>query len=141
MFKIRWISLLFPLLFLNFTPTQLQKDAVVKFVIGEVEAQSRQQTSWKELRINSTVSEGDRIKTALNSRVELNMPDGTQLKINENTIFDIDEIKIPEEDQEWLSLFGLEIYGPNLQNWSHHVRKDEWKVPARLLRFVVRQLR
>jgi len=100
MFKIRWITLLFPLLFLNFTPTQLQKDAVVKYVVGEVEAQSRQQTSWKELRINSTVSEGDRIKTAMNSRVELTMPDGTLLKINENTIFDLDEIKTPEEDQE-----------------------------------------
>ena len=107
MAKLRWIALLLPLIFLNFTPIPLQREAVVKYVIGEVEAQSRQQTSWRNLKINNTLMEGDRIKTALNSRVELSMPDGTILKINENTIFDLDEIKIPDEDQEDKMVFTI----------------------------------
>ncbi len=100
MSKLKWIALLSSILFLNFSPKPLQKEALVKYVIGEVEAQSSQQTSWRTLRINNTLVEGDRIKTALNSRVELTMPDGTLLKINENTIFDLNEIKTPDEDQE-----------------------------------------
>jgi hypothetical protein len=100
MAKRSWLTLLLPLLFYSFSPTQLQTEAVVKYVIGDVEAQSRNQTSWRILKINNTLVEGDRIKTALNSRIELSMPDGTVLKINENTIFDLNEIKVPEEDQE-----------------------------------------
>ena len=96
----RILYILLTLLFIGFKPQEIHKEAVVKFVIGQVEAQSRQQTNWRELRINNTIAEGDRIKTALNSRVELSMPDGTILKINENTIFDVDEIKVPEVDQE-----------------------------------------
>jgi hypothetical protein len=79
---------------------ETDKEAVVKFVIGEVQVQARQQTLWRILRLNNTVAEGDRIKTALNSRVELTMPDGTILKINENTIFDVNEIKVPDVDRE-----------------------------------------
>ena len=75
-------------------------EAKVKFVIGTVEVQSRQQTSWRAATLNSSVVEGDRIKTTLNSRIELNMPDGTELKINENTIFEIREIKTPEKDHQ-----------------------------------------
>jgi hypothetical protein len=75
-------------------------EATVRFVIGKVEVQSQQQTSWRNLTLNSAVVQGDRIKTSLNSRVELNMPDGTELKINENTIFEITEIKTPEQDNQ-----------------------------------------
>ena len=107
MAKLKWIALLLPLIFLNFIPRPLQREAVVKYVIGEVEALSGQQTGWRNLKINNTLIEGDRIKTALNSRVELTMPDGTILKINENTIFDIDEIKIPDEDHEDKMVFTL----------------------------------
>jgi hypothetical protein len=76
------------------------KEGKVKFVIGKVEVQAGQQTSWRTLTLNSSVVQGDRIKTALNSRVEINLPDGTELKINENTVFDIREIKTPESDNE-----------------------------------------
>jgi hypothetical protein len=65
-----------------------------------VEVLEQQQTTWRVVTLNSTVVEGDRIKTELNSRVELNMPDGTELKINENTVFEIREIKTPEKDHQ-----------------------------------------
>ncbi len=94
------ILLLMCFLFIGFSLQTALKQAVVTFVIGEVEVQSSQQTSWQKVTLNAGIKEGDRIKTALNSRVELEMPDGTQMKINENTIFDVNEIKTPEEDQE-----------------------------------------
>lgn len=83
------------------------KNAVVKFVIGKVEVQINQQTNWQKLRLNAELSEGDRIKTALNSRVELDLPDGSVLKINENSTFDITELKDPETDKEDKMSFTL----------------------------------
>lgn len=93
------------LLFLSMQ--NVSKNAVVKFVVGKVEFQPGKQTVWRPVRLNAKLSEGDRIKTALNSRVELNMPDGSVLKINENTIFDINELKDPENDQEDKMSFTL----------------------------------
>jgi hypothetical protein len=75
-------------------------EAKVKFVIGQVEVQSRQQTSWRTISLSTMIVQGDRIQTKLNSRVELTMPDGSELKINENTVFEIREIKTPQADQE-----------------------------------------
>ncbi len=74
--------------------------AKVKFLVGKVEKQPRGVIKWTPLKFNTAVFEGDRIKTGLNSRVELDMPDGTIMKINENTIFDVTELKTPERDQE-----------------------------------------
>jgi len=97
----RVVLLLFlSLFFINFKFQEDDSDALVKFIIGQVEVQSRQQTDWRTLKLDSRVVEGDRIKTSLNSRVEISMPDGTVLKINENTIFDINEIKVPQVDNE-----------------------------------------
>ncbi len=83
------------------------KNAVVKFVIGKVEIQASQQTNWQKLNLRAEVAEGDRIKTALNSRVELDLPDGSILKINENSTFDITELKDPETDNEDKMSFTL----------------------------------
>jgi hypothetical protein len=97
----RFLILFFlSLFFLNLKFQEDDHNARVKFVIGQVEVQSEQQTEWRTLRLDSRVMEGDRIKTSLNSRVEVSMPDGTVLKINENTIFDVNEIKIPQIDNE-----------------------------------------
>jgi hypothetical protein len=85
---------------LGLKPLETDKEAVVRFVIGDVSAQAGGQTVWRPLALNNKVAEGERIKTALNSRVELTMPDGTVLKINENTIFDVNEIKVPDVDRE-----------------------------------------
>jgi hypothetical protein len=92
--------LLLSIMFFSFKWQETEKRALVKFVIGNVEAQSKLQTTWRNLTLNENILEGDRIKTALNSRVELSMPDGSVLRINENTIFDVNEIKDAEVDKE-----------------------------------------
>jgi len=74
-------------------------NAVVKFVIGTVEIQSKNKVSWHRLMLNEEVKEGDKIKTALNARAEIRMPDGSDIKINENTTFEVKELKTPETDK------------------------------------------
>lgn len=86
---------------------QNSNNAKVKFVIGNVELQKNQQISWVKLGLNNNIYEGDRIKTSANSRVELDMPDGSVLKINENSVFDVKELKTPESDGEDKMSFTL----------------------------------
>jgi hypothetical protein len=77
-----------------------QNHAVARFVLGTVDRQEKNKTAWLKVRFNDKVREGDRIKTTMNSRVELQMPDESVVKIGENTIFDINEIKTPAADNE-----------------------------------------
>ncbi|MHB2150675.1 FecR domain-containing protein [Calditrichota bacterium LG25] len=85
--------------FLSFNQQSQPPSARVKFVLGTVELMRQGKTNWQKVRFHQRVYEGDRIRTALNSRVELAMPDGSVIKINENSMFDVTEIKTPERDQ------------------------------------------
>ena len=76
----------FTLLIYAFSFAQNSNKAGVKFVIGNAELLKNQQISWEKIGLNTKIYEGDRIKTSANSRVELEMPDGTVLKINENAV-------------------------------------------------------
>jgi len=86
---------------------QKQSSAKVKFVIGDVQRLPAKQTSWLKAKLNGKVFQGDRIKTASNSRVEIEMPDGSKLRIDQSTIFDIKEIKTKEDDGEDKMSFSL----------------------------------
>lgn len=86
---------------------QNKSHGTVKFIIGKVEILPSKKTTWKKARIKDAVYEGDRIKTAASARIEINMPDGTNLRIDQNTIFDIKEIKTEEEDGEDAMSFSL----------------------------------
>ena len=78
---------------------QTQKTANVSFVIGNVKLQSAQETKWNEVKYNMTVKKGDRLQTFLNARVELKMPDGSIIKVNESSIFVVNEIKVSKSEQ------------------------------------------
>lgn len=95
------VSLLMVTFLLNAAVSlQDNQNARVKFLIGEAEILSRNQTNWRLVKLNMEVMSGDRIRTALNARVELEMPDGSVINVNENTVFDVKEIKTTARDQE-----------------------------------------
>jgi hypothetical protein len=89
-----------------------QNHALAKFVLGTVERQEQNKTVWQKVTLNAKVQQGDRIKTAMNSRIELQTPDESIIKIGENTIFDINEIKTPQEDNE--DKMGFTLWAGNL---------------------------
>jgi len=95
------------LLLVVFSFSQDSNKASIKFVIGNAELQKNQQSSWEKIGLNTNIHEGDRIKTLTNSRVELEMPDGSIVKINENSVFNVNEIKTPESDGEDKMSFTL----------------------------------
>jgi len=77
-----------------------ESTARVKFMLGKVERQQKNKTQWDKLRLNSSIYSGDRIRTAGNARVEIEMPDKTVIRIDQNSIFDIKEIKTDKDDGE-----------------------------------------
>jgi len=97
----------FTLLLYTLSFSQDSNKASVKFVIGNAELQKNQQSSWEKIGLNTNIYEDDRIKTSANSRVELDMPDGSVIRINENSVFNVKEIKTPENDGEDRMSFTL----------------------------------
>lgn len=91
----------------SFIQSGQRSAAKVKFMLGTVELMRQGQTSWQKVRFHQKVYEGDRLRTALNSRVELQMPDGSVIKINENSMFDVKEIKTAENEQSDRQSFTL----------------------------------
>lgn len=106
--------LLIALLFLFSSSIEAQNNqARIKFLIGKVQIQPSKKTTWVRAKMNQKISSGDRIKTFLSSRVELEMPDGSVIKINENSTFDVKSIKTVarnNEDEMSFTLFAGSIW-------------------------------
>lgn len=92
-----------------------ENSARVKFQVGTVQRQSAHKTSWQKTRINDRVYQGDRLKTSVGSRVELEMPDGSVIKVDQSSIFDVKEIKTAESNNEDKMSFTL--WAGNI--WAH----------------------
>ncbi len=108
MFRLHTVIILLSVLILtSFNNQGSRSSARVKFLLGNVQLMRQGKTSWSKLRFNQRVFEGDRIRTALNARVELQMPDGSVIKINENSMFDVKEIRTPQNEREDKMKFTL----------------------------------
>ncbi len=101
------LLLITTLSFLSFSFDTQDNNARVKFLIGKVQLMGKGKTSWKPVRLNQPVFSGDRIKTNLSSRMELEMPDGSVIKIHENTFFDVTSIKTKDSNNEDSQSFTL----------------------------------
>ncbi len=86
--------------------------AKVRFLIGSAERLPANETTWQKASLNDRVYEGDRIKTALNSRVELEMPDESIIRVDQNSIFDVKDIKTEEESGE--DNFSFSLWAGNI---------------------------
>ncbi len=86
---------------------QGQNTAKVSYIIGTVKIVSSGQTKWRKVSYNMAVKKGDRLQTSLNAQVEITMPDGSRIKVNENSIFEIKEIKISKTEQKDEMSFSL----------------------------------
>ncbi|NOX88315.1 MAG: FecR domain-containing protein [Calditrichaeota bacterium] len=101
------IAVIVFLILVSFANQASKSSAKVKFLLGDVQLMRQGKTQWQKIRFNQNIYEGDRIRTSLNARVELAMPDGSVIKINENTMFDVKEIKTPENDRSDRMSFTL----------------------------------
>jgi hypothetical protein len=99
--------LLFLIIFSATLNAQVQNTAKVTYVLGAVKVVSSGQTKWRKVSYNMIVKKGDRLQTTLNAQVEITMPDGSRIKVNENSIFEIKEIKVSKTEQKDEMSFSL----------------------------------
>jgi hypothetical protein len=76
-----------------FVLTMSAQTAKVKFVIGKVEVKHKGETNWLTVRRSTKLLQGDQIKTAFESRLEIETPDKTIIRLKENSILDLNMIK------------------------------------------------
>jgi len=94
-------GLVLPVLLLFVLPLLAQEQtARVKFLIGEADLMPYGKTSWNKMALNGQIRQGDRIRTRLASRVELEMPDKSVIRVNENSIFDVSQLKNDDSGDE-----------------------------------------
>ena len=80
----------------------------VKFVVGLVEYRSSGTYETKRLTTRVKLNSGDEVFTKLQSRAELEMFDGSIIKVGESSVFQIKEMEKKSESSSLMS-FGLKI--------------------------------
>ncbi len=97
----RILSFLF---FLLFVSSLFAENAKVKFMIGEVRVkQVSQQKGWSGLKMQMPLQEKDIVRTGVQSRCEIELPDGSITKILANSILELRNF--PDPADESISLF------------------------------------
>lgn len=100
-------TIIFIVLMMAFSATAQKSSATIKFLIGNVQVLPNGQTIWVKSKINDKVYQGDRIKTGVSSRAEIEMPDGSKIRVDQSSIFDVKDIKTEKEDGEDEMSFSL----------------------------------
>lgn len=63
--------------------------AKVTFIQGKAEALTKGETAWRLLKLNSFLYPEDEVRTKAKSRIEIQLPDGSILRFDEETTFKI----------------------------------------------------
>ena len=58
-------------------------------VVGEVSQQHSGKGEWTALKVGAKLKQGDQVRTAVESQVNLEFPDGSQVTISENSVVDV----------------------------------------------------
>ncbi len=67
-------------------------DVTISYIEGDVEVILAGAKDWLKAKLYGKLKEGDRIRTKLQSNVELKLADGSTINITENSIMDIKEL-------------------------------------------------
>ncbi|MFH1287242.1 MAG: FecR domain-containing protein, partial [bacterium] len=77
-----------------FAAKEAKEEAQLIYYEGKVEAKRAQKEKWENVKLYMMLYPKDRVRTRLQSKVELKLPDNSIFDIGENTIFDIQKLFI-----------------------------------------------
>jgi hypothetical protein len=86
-------------IFLLATTLLFADEGKVSLVIGSVDVLRSGSDQWEPVRLDGNVANGDRIRTKLQSRCEIELPDQSLLQISENTVFEVKIVDSPAEER------------------------------------------
>ena len=100
------ITLLILLLIANVTYAE-DFNVTISYLVGTVEFRNPNE-DWQIATLNMPLSSGMSIRTRMDSQVELSLPDGSTIKLEENTVFDIKDLqKDIHEEGDLVSSFKI----------------------------------
>lgn len=73
----------------------------VRSVLGDVSRQKVNKTNWAALRVGATVEQADKIRTEIESQAIINLPDGSTISIEENTLVVFEELVAKNGSQQF----------------------------------------
>lgn len=71
----------------------------VRSVLGDVSRQKVNKVNWTALRVGAKVEQSDKIRTEIESQAIINLPDGSSISIEENSIVIFDELVAKDGSQ------------------------------------------
>ena len=92
--------------------TQAQPVAIqaeVKAVNGRVEVLRRGQTQWIPATVGAKLAEGDEIRAWGGASAELELPDGTNLVVAENTRLAVTKVTVDPQSRSRVGVFHLAV--------------------------------
>jgi hypothetical protein len=64
----------------------------ISYIEGEVEVLKEKAKTWEKAKLYSYLTSGDRIRTKFGAKAELKFPDGSIIRMEENTVLEIKEL-------------------------------------------------
>ena len=75
-------------------PTLAEKTSTgkVRSVLGDVSRQKVNKSNWTALRVGAKVEQSDKIRTEIESQAIINLPDGSTISVEENSLVVFEEL-------------------------------------------------
>ena len=113
MFARRTIAALSFLVFISMvSETRAQPVAIqaeIKAVSGRVEVLRRGQSQWNAATVGAKLAEGDEIRAWGGASAELELPDGTNLVVAENTRLAVTKVTVDPQSKSRVGVFHLAV--------------------------------
>lgn len=81
-------------------------DCTINFYLGEVQVRLAGAGDWQVAEMGDALQAGDVIRTMIESRVELEMSDGTTVELGENALFEVKKINDAQQQRSFKILSG-----------------------------------
>ena len=90
-----------------YTADKVKEEAQLIYYEGKVETKREQKKEWKDVKLKMMFYPKDRIRTRLQSKAELKLPDNSIFSIGENTTFEIQKLFTDNKSNTRKFLFKL----------------------------------
>ncbi len=121
------VLLVMAVLVFSFTPEPASVGKV-SFPLGNVHVLSKGETRFRKVTFNMPVKTGDKIETKKQSRCELTYNDGSIVRIDEQSIYTVENATISDDKKEVESKLSIGKLWANLKKLIRG--KDSWRLKS-----------
>jgi hypothetical protein len=122
------VYLIITVCLVSFTPLADQSVGNVTFPLGNVLVLSKGETRLRKVTFNMPVISGDKIETKKTSRCEITYHDGSIVRIDEQSIYTVENALISEEKKQVESTLSIGKLWANIKKFVQN--NDSWRLKS-----------